>query len=124
MKKLSLLLLALGLCLPLSACSHGAAFEGERTADDNTFVLDYTALNSTQAHKLDLEAGERLDAEIDIQAGRLEITVGMDGCDPIYKGKNMPSSSFQIEVEDSGTYQIIVTGVNASGRVAFARHAA
>ena len=118
MKRIWLLLLALALL-----CSFAAkpAFNGSRIMNADLFEMEYTALNGTISHTLELHDGDVLDVYIEDIAGRLDASVRPEGGAPIYRGADIPDARFQLPISEGGRYEISVTGDGARGSVRFAR---
>lgn len=118
MKKYLSILCSLILVLSLTAC--GAAFEGNRTGNDNEFVMDYKVLNKTDSQDLIVEEGDTIHAEIIVEGGSLSFKIQKDDEVPVYEGVDVSfSDEFDVDIEESGTYTVTVTGEKAKGGVSF-----
>lgn len=118
MKKYLSILCSIILALSLTAC--GATFEGNRTGNDNEFVMDYKVLNKTDSQDLIVEEGDTIHAEIIVEGGSLSFKIQKDDEVPVYEGENVTfSDEFDVDIEKSGTYTVSVTGVKAKGSVSF-----
>lgn len=118
MKKHLGILCSLILALSLTAC--GVAFEGNRTGNDNEFVMDYKVLNKTDSQDLIVEEGDTIHAEIIVGGGSLSFKIQKDDEVPVYEGVDVSfSDEFDVEIEESGTYTVTVTGKKAKGGVSF-----
>lgn len=118
MKKYLSILCSIILALSLTAC--GAAFEGNRTGNDNEFVMDYKVLNKTDSQDLIVEEGDTIHAEIIVEGGSLSFKIQKDDEVPVYEGENVTfSDEFDVNIKESGTYTVSVTGVKAKGSVSF-----
>lgn len=106
------------LMLLLADC-RGDAFEGSIVAEDDCFQMDYTLLSRQQDAALVLCAGDALRISVAQEDGTVDITVGMDGKEPIYEGKGLSDFAFTLNIAESGTYQITVVGHRARGSVSF-----
>ena len=65
--------------------------------------------------------GDIIHAEIIIEKGSLSFKIQKDdGQVPVYEGKDVSfSDEFDVEIEESGTYIVTVTGEKARGSVSF-----
>lgn len=103
----------------LGACGK-SAFSGSRTANDSQFILKYKAFNTTDAQPLFLESGDSIKAEIVVDSGKLSIKIQKDSDTPVYENDSIVASdNFNVEIQESGTYKITVTGKEAKGSVSF-----
>lgn len=118
MKKHLGILCSLILALSLTAC--GADFDGSRTGNDNEFVMDYKVFNKTDSQDLIVEEGDTIHAEIIVEGGSLSIKIQKDDEAPVYESEDVSfSDEFDVDVEESGTYTVSVTGEKAKGSVSF-----
>lgn len=117
MKKYLSILCIIILVLASAAC--GTAFNGSRTGNDSQFIMEYTIFNTTDSQLLELEEGDIIEAEIVNNAGSLSVRIQKGENKPIYENKNVSAATFEIEIEESGTYEITVTGEKAKGSVSF-----
>ena len=118
MKKRLDILYSLIFVLLLTAC--GADFDGSRTGNNNEFVMDYKVFNKTDSQDLIVEKGDTIHAEIIVEGGSLSIKIQKDEETPVYKGEEISfSDEFDVDIEESGTYTISVTGEKAKGSVSF-----
>ena len=118
MKKISLTVCTLISILVLTAC--GTKFDGSRTGNDSEFIMEYSVLNTTDAQDLTIEAGDTISAKIVVDKGSLSIKIQKDGEEPIYESNEISTSNeFDVEIDESGTYTVEVTGKKAKGSVSF-----
>lgn len=116
MKKIIISILMLLLTVFFTACGF-SEFDGSRTGNENRLIMDYRTMNMTDSQELELAEGDRVHFEVVSLSGRVDIILQKNGKTSIYEGSDIPTSSFWIEVEDSGTYTVSVTGRNARGSV-------
>lgn len=82
--------------------------------------MEYSAFNTTDGQELVAEAGDVIHAKIVIESGNLLIKIQKDDEEPIYESSDITiSDEFDVDIEESGTYAITVTGVKAKGSVSF-----
>lgn len=118
MKKIMTIFSAMLLIISLSACSPD--FNGSRTGNDNQLIMEYTAFNTTDSQDLVVKAGDTIHAELVIEDGLLSYKIQKNDDEPIAESKGIFFSvEFDVEVEESGTYTITVTGEKAKGSVKF-----
>ncbi len=102
----------------LTACSPD--FNGSSTGNDTQFIMEYSVLNTTDAQDLTIEAGDTISAKIVVDKGSLSIKIQKDGEEPIYESNGISTSNeFDVEIDESGTYTVEVTGKKAKGSVSF-----
>ena len=76
-------------------------------------------MNTTESHTLKLTEGDMIETEIIRDEGEVSVVIGQSGQKPIYQGNQLSTGTFQLVIEESGTYQIKVTGKKAKGSVNF-----
>ena len=116
------------ICIVISAmlagCGGAAVFDGSKTGDADHFDVDFSILNSTCSHELEMKAGESLEVSVERKAGKISLLIQQGEDQPVYDGVLTPSSktdSFVVEIEKSGKYKISITGDEAEGHVVVKR---
>lgn len=118
MKKIILIVCTLVFLISLTAC--GTKFDGSRTGNDSEFIMEYNVLNTTDAQDLTIEAGDTISAKVVVDKGSLSIKIQKDEEEPIYESNGISTSNeFDVEIDESGTYTVEVTGKKAKGSVSF-----
>lgn len=118
MKKHLYILCSFIMGLSLTAC--GADFDGSRTGNNNEFMMDYKVFNKTDSQDLIVEKGDTIHAEIIVEDGSLSFRIQREDEVPVYEGEDVSfSDEFDIDIEESGTYTVSVTGEKAKGSVSF-----
>ena len=118
MKKHLGILCSLILVLSLTAC--GTYFDGSLTVNNNEFVMDYKVFNKTDSQDLIVEEGDTIHAEIIVEGGSLSFKIQKDDEVPVYESVDVSfSDEFDVDIEESGTYTVTVTGEKAKGSVSF-----
>ena len=107
--------------LLLTGCGTGSVFDGSRVANASEFQMEYSALNREEAAELVLQAGEQLRVTLSHTEGTVDVTVGMEGQEPIYRGRGQQNAEFVLEIAETGNYHISVTGHQAKGSISFTR---
>lgn len=92
-------------------------FCGSRVGNTEQLIMEFSDMNITDCQNLELEAGDMLEFEIDSEKGQIDISVLTEDGDTFYEECDIPSSSFHIDIEETGVYQVIVTGKDAKGSV-------
>lgn len=109
------------LCIALTGCSADSTFDGNKTVNADSFQMDYSVLDQREDSFLTLAEGDVLQVSIAQETGTVDVTVGIDGNEPVYEGNGLSNTDFTLNILESGIYQITVTGHNARGHVAFTK---
>ena len=118
MKKALLIFSMLSITIFLSSC--GTDFDGSRIGNDNEFIMQYSVLNTTDMQELTVETGDTIHVNLVVKKGSLSIKIQKDGEEPIYEDNGISASNeFDVEIDESGTYTVEVTGKKAKGSVSF-----
>ena len=105
----------------LTGCGTGSVFDGSRAADASGFRMEYRMLNREESADLTLREGDCLRVSLSHTDGSVNVTVGMEGQEPIYRGNGHQNADFILEIAESGNYHISVSGHQAKGNVSFTR---
>ncbi len=103
----------------LTGCGTGSVFVGSRVSNASEFQMEYSVLNREETAELVLQAGEQLRVTLSHTEGTVDVTVGMDGNEPIYRGNGQQNADFVLEIAETGNYHISVSGHRAKGNVSF-----
>lgn len=118
MKKIIAIFSITFLVISLTACSPD--FNGSKTGNNNQLIMEYTAFNTTETQDLVVKAGDTIHTEIVIEDGQLSYKIQKNDDEPIAESEGIFfSEDFDIEIEESGTYTVTVTGDNTKGSVKF-----
>lgn len=101
----------------LVGCSNNATFSGSKTGDADHFDIEFEVLNTSFSHDLELNAGESLDVTATKEAGKISLLIKCGDAEPVYQGDNLESTNFKVNINESGTYAITVSGQKAKGHV-------
>ncbi len=118
MKKFLLIFMNVLILVIATSCNK-QVFNGNRTGNDEQFIMDYSVLNKTDSQEMELKEGTIIDVIIENESGRVDILVAEVDGEKIYRGDDASSSSFSLEIPKTGTYKFSVTGTNAKGNVSF-----
>ncbi len=116
MRRLKIMSIISLIILILSACAT-TKFNGSRTGNESQLIMDYEVLNMTESQILELETGDTVEFVIVSEGGKVDITLQKDGESPVYEGVDVPTRSFSVNISESGSYKVTVTGKNAKGNV-------
>ncbi|MCC0685086.1 hypothetical protein [Clostridioides sp. ZZV14-6345] len=89
----------------LVSCKY-SEFNGSRTGSDSELVMEYSMFNTTDSQLLTLEKDDVIDVEIVNDSGKLDVVIQEDDKNPVFEGNNLKTSTFQVKVNESGTYKI------------------
>lgn len=106
------------LAFSMASCKK-QVFNGNRSSNDTQFVMDYSILNRTETHEMELKENSIIDVNIDNKAGSLDIVVTNPLGEEIYRGDDAASGEFSINADKQGTYKFSVKGSNAKGAFSF-----
>ncbi len=109
------------ICMLSLGCSNGSNFVGTKVTNANDFCLTYSTLNEMQSGALALSEGDILTVELENESGMVDLTVQIEGNAPIYTGTSLQTTSFALNIDQTGVYRINVTGHAASGSAVFTR---
>ena len=118
MKRAITVFSAVILVAALTACSPD--FNGSRTGNDNQLIMEYTTFNTTDTQDLVVEAGDTIHTKIVVADGQLSYKIQKDDNEPIAESDGIFFSvEYDVDVEESGTYTVTVTGEKAKGSIEF-----
>ena len=83
--------------------------------------MEYSILDKEESAEMKLTEGDQIRVQISHTAGNVDVIVGENGEDPIYKGTEQENADFILTVPKTGRYQISVTGHRAKGETSFTR---
>ena len=105
----------------LTGCGTGSAFDGSRVSDASGFRMEYSILNREESADLNLTEGDRLQVLLSHTEGTVDVTVRLEGQEPVYRGNGQQNAAFLLEIAETGNYHISVSGHQAKGNVSFTR---
>jgi hypothetical protein len=105
----------------LTGCRTGSVFDGSRVSDASGFRMEYSILNQEESADLTLREGDCLRVSLSHTEGTVDVTVGMNGKEPIYRGNGQQNADFVLEIAETGNYHIFVSGHQAKGNISFTR---
>ncbi len=110
-----------GLLFHLTGCGTGSVFDGSRVSSASVFQMECSVLDREETAALELWAGDQLQVTLSHAEGSVDVTVGQKGKDPIYRGNGQQNANFLLEISETGTYHISVSGHRAKGKISFIR---
>ena len=81
--------------------------------------MEYSILDKEESAELELTEGDRIQVHISHASGNVDVIVGQNGEEPIYKGTEQENADFILTVPKNGCYHISVTGHRAKGEISF-----
>ena len=118
-KTIILSAILLAACLLLSECGGKPTSDGSKTSDETLFRMEYSILDKEESAELKLTEGDQIQVHISHTAGNVDVIVGQNGKEPIYKGTEQGNADFILTVPKTGCYKISVTGHRAKGEISF-----
>lgn len=116
---LSVILLMMGLLL--TGCGRKNTFDDSRISNETEFRMEYSNLDKVESAEMKLTEGDQIQVHISNIVGTVDVIVGENGEEPIYKGTEQENADFILTVPKTGCYYISVTGHRARGEVSFSR---
>ena len=118
MKKFLLIVCTLAFMVSLTGCN--TKFDGSRTGNDSEFIMEYSVLNKTDTQDLIAKSGDTIGGKIIVNKGSLSIKIQKNEDEPIFESKGISESTeFDVEIDESGTYTVSITGEKAKESVSF-----
>lgn len=97
--------------------NSGARFNGNSLLNPDEIAMDYTILNGSFTHTMRLQSGDVLDVALQVDEGTLGIAIeGSDGT-PLYQNNNLDTSQFHLEISQTDSYHVTITGSNTKGSI-------
>lgn len=94
-------------------------FNGSKLCNRNEFLLVFSYMNRNDEHTIHMRSGDTLKVTYEIKNGRTDVVIGIIGHDPIYRGNDIQTGSFELPIRETGDYIISVTADKASGKTDF-----
>lgn len=111
------IVLVIGITSTFATSAAISEFDGSRTGNESQLVLEYKMLNKTDSQELKLEKGDTVKFNVVNKSGSLAIVLCKEDGEVVYEGSMLVTSTFQVEIEESGTYTVSVTGKKTRGSV-------
>lgn len=107
--------LVIGIATTFATSAAISEFDGSRTGNESQLIMEYKMLNKTDSQELKLEKGDTVKFNVVNKDGSLAIVLYKEDGEVICGGSMLGTSTFEVEMEESGTYTVSVTGKNARG---------
>ena len=95
----------------------GARFNGNSLLNPDEIAMDYTILNGSFTHTMRLQSGDVLDVALQVDEGTLGITIEVSDGTPLYQNDDLDTSQFHLEISQTDSYQVTITGSNTKGSI-------
>lgn len=91
-------------------------FNGIRTADENSFSLKFSSMNSSDNHELNLKQNDSLNIFFSINKRNANLIITyLENNSTLFKGKNITVGKFLLDIKDDENYLLSVYAKHASG---------
>ena len=97
--------------------NSGARFNGSSLLNPDEIALDYSILNGSFTHTMRLQSGDVLDVALQVDEGTLGIAIEGGNGTPLYQNDNLDTSQFHLEISQTDSYQVTITGSNTKGSI-------
>ena len=97
-------------------------FDGERISNSGRYTLRFDRMNAADSETMALEEGDALHVSWQIEGGHVDIAIGMEGEEALYRADDRPAgdkADFDVVIPQTGSYTITVSAREAKGRVEF-----
>ena len=97
--------------------NSGARFNGSSLLNPDEIALDYSILNGSFTHTMRLQSGDVLDVALQVDEGILGIAIEGGNGTPLYQNDDLDTSQFHLEISQTDSYQVTITGSNTKGSI-------
>ena len=99
------------------ALSNQDEFDGNKTKNPDSYILEIEKMNGTDEHTLSLKSGDKLAVEFVTEKGSLEMKITSPSGEIVYEGNGTEATNFTLTVNEDGNYVIFVKADNAKGKI-------
>ena len=99
------------------ALSNRDEFDGNKTKNPDSYILEIEKMNGTDEHTLSLKSGDKLAVEFVTEKGSLEMKITSPSGEIIYEGNGTEATNFTLTVNEDGNYVVFVKATNAKGKI-------
>lgn len=99
------------------ALSNRDEFDGNKTKNPDSYILEIEKMNGTDEHTLSLKSGDKLAVEFVIEKGSLEMKITSPSGEIVYEGNGTEATNFTLTVNEDGNYVVFVKADNAKGKI-------
>lgn len=96
---------------------HQPEFIGSRAAAPDSYRLDIRCMTGTDAHTLELDAGNTLEIHFETEKGSLHMELQAPDGTVLYAGDGKAATDFTVNISESGTYTAAVEARHAKGTI-------
>ena len=114
---IALLLLLLAGIAAFLFCYNQEGFTGSRVKNPNAYLLDIEKMNGTDLHALELREGDVLQIQFETEKGNLYMEIKAPDGTSLYRGNGKETTSFTVNIRESGVYTIVVEARHAKGTI-------
>ena len=123
MKKISYSLILIVILLGLTGCSRNFTFElgSIESNTDTKMKMTYKRFDGVKDRTLTVKEGEPVEINVAIKTkdGTLNASIYNEDFDYSYEGKDIPTSTFSVTLDEPGNYTIKVEGDMHEGSYSF-----
>ena len=99
------------------ALSNRDEFDGNKTKNPDSYILEIEKMNGTDEHTLSLKSGDKLAVEFVTEKGSLEMKITAPSGEIVYEGNGTEATNFTLTVNEDGNYVVFVKADNAKGKI-------
>lgn len=99
------------------ALNNRDEFDGNKTKNPDSYILEIEKMNGTDEHTLSLKSGDKLAVEFVIEKGSLEMKITSPSGEIVYEGNGTEATNFTLTVNEDGNYVVFVKATNAEGKI-------
>ena len=111
-----IVLLAIGMTAAYLS-SNQEGFTGSRVKNPDAYLLDIQRMNGTDLHTLELREGDVLQIQFETEKGNLYMEIKAPDGTSLYRGNGKETTSFTVNIRESGVYTIVVEARHAKGTI-------
>lgn len=112
-------LVAICVAAALIIQNRPSQFNGSRVKNPDAYLLDFTSMQQDDSHSLYLAANDVLQVEFGINRGEVNVQIGIEGEEPIYRGSKVDTANFELPISQPGDYVIAIEAHGAEGFLHF-----
>ena len=98
-------------------CYNQEGFTGSRVKNPDEYLLDIEKMNGTDLHTLELRQGDVLQIQFETEKGNLYMEIKAPDGTSLYRGNGKETTSFTVNIRESGVYTIVVEARHAKGTI-------
>lgn len=118
MKRFSVIIINVLATMFFVSCDIGITpIINKTTTTDKSINFEFEELNQTIDGSLNLNAGDTIEAVIDVKKGSYSIKVEEDNKEIPYEGNTTSNGNFSFKAEKKGVYKFSLKGEKASGNI-------